>query len=110
VLHIAGNPGTYNTNMWQYSPWIIYLLSWPVVRGTAHGADKYLWMGISDSVTLEDAANGRYATCDGRWHPGQREDLLLALRGTEEGGSGRAAQFYEWCEQTTEEFLASNYQ
>ena len=106
VLHIAGNPGSYNTNMWQYSPWYIYILSWPVLRSTKHGADTYLWMGFSDSVTLEDAVAGRYATCDGRWHPGQRNDLILALRSTEEGGSGRAAEVYDWCGRATGDFLA----
>jgi hypothetical protein len=63
-------------------------------------------MGFSESVTLDDAVAGRYATCDGRWHPGQREDLLLALRRKEEGGSGRAAEFYDWCEHATGNFLA----
>lgn len=104
VLQIAGNPGTYNTNMWQYTPWLTYALSWPILRNTKRGADTYLWMGFSDSITLDDSVAGRYAMCDGRWHPGQREDLVLALREKAEGGSGRAAEFYDWCETATESF------
>lgn len=106
VLFVAGNPGTYNTNIWRYTPgWLVWLCR-PLLRDeSVHGADTYLWMRFSESVTLGDAAAGRYAMCDGRWHPGQRDDLLLALRSREEGGSGRAAEFFEWCENATKDFL-----
>lgn len=62
-------------------------------------------MGLSDEVTLEDAAAGRYAMCDGRWHPGQRSDLVAATRSVNEGGSGRASEVYEWCEKQVAEYL-----
>lgn len=106
VLFIAGNPGTYNTNMWQYTPTLLYWLFRVFMRDESqHGADTYLWMGFSDSVTIEDAVAGRYAMCDGRWHPGQRSDLLLSLRCEAEGGSGRAGEFFEWCDNVTKAFL-----
>lgn len=105
VVFIAGNPGTYNTNMWQYTPKILKWLMWPIMRDLSHAADTYLWMGFSDSVTLDDAIAGRYAMCDGRWHPGQRADLLLALRNEEEGGTGRAAELFDWCENVARDFL-----
>lgn len=62
-------------------------------------------MGLSDEVTLEDAAAGRYAMCDGRWHPGQRGDLVSALRRVDEGGSGRATELFHWCEKELAKFL-----
>jgi hypothetical protein len=62
-------------------------------------------MGFSEEVTLEDAAAGRYAICDGRWHPGQRGDLVSALRGPEEGGTGKASEVYDWCEEKVAEYL-----
>lgn len=105
VLFIAGNPGTYNTNMWQYTPKIVKWLMWPILRDLSHASDTYLWMGFSDSVTMDDAVAGRYAMCDGRWHPGQRADLMSALRKEEEGGTGRAAELYNWCENVTRDFL-----
>lgn len=106
VLHVAGNPGNYVTGMWDYVPSWLYFLVWPLLRNVSpHGADTWLWMGFSDEVTLEDAAAGRYAMCDGRWHPGQRGDLVSALRGREEGGTGRASEVYEWCESKVAEFL-----
>lgn len=105
VVHIAGNPGNYVTNIWRNVPVLLYLVLRPILREAVHGAETYLFMGISESVTLDDAVAGRYVIPDGRWHPGQREDLLLALRRKDEGGSGRASDFYDWCEEKVGEFL-----
>ncbi|KAJ4411357.1 hypothetical protein N0V82_009009 [Gnomoniopsis sp. IMI 355080] len=106
VIHLAGNPGNYATNLWAHVPTLLYALVRPALRNPSpHGADTWLWMGLSDEVTLEDAAAGRYAMCDGRWHPGQRGDLVAALRDVSEGGSGRAKEVFEWCEKEVAEFL-----
>lgn len=60
VLFIAGNPGTYNTGMWQYTPTLLKWLFRPIMRDpSVHGADTYLWMGFSKSVTIDDAIAGR---------------------------------------------------
>ncbi|KAK5653955.1 hypothetical protein OQA88_7631 [Cercophora sp. LCS_1] len=104
VVHVAGNPGNYVTNIWRDTPaWLFWLVR-PILRDQVHGAETYLWMGFAKEVTLEEAENGRYAICDGRWHPGQRADLLLAVRSVEDGGSGRARQCWEWCEERTKEY------
>lgn len=106
VAYLAGNPGTYLTNMWKYTPWILYIFLKPLLHDPKlHGAETYLWMGFSDEVTLEDAVAGRYAMCNGRWHPGQRGDLLQALRGKDEGGSGWASSVYDWCEARVQQYL-----
>lgn len=62
-------------------------------------------MGFFESVMLDDTAVGRYAMCDGRWHPAQREDLIILLREMDEGGSRCAAEFYEWCETRVRDFI-----
>lgn len=105
VLHIAGNPGNYRSNIWRTTPAFYYWVMRPILRHPVHGAETYLFMGLSESVTLDDAAAGRYVIPDGRWHPGQRADLLLALRSVEEGGSGRAKEYFDWCEDKVQEFL-----
>lgn len=105
VVHIAGNPGQYKTNIWRHTPSLLYYVLWPILREPIYGANTYLWMAFSDAVTLEDSVAGRYAICDGRWHPGQREDILLALRSTEEGGSNRASEYFDWCEEYIRDFV-----
>lgn len=106
VLHISGNPGNYLTNIWRDTPALLFWVLWPILRNPVHGAETYLFMGVSESVTLADADAGRYVVPDGRWHPGgMREDLLLALRSVDEGGSGRAAECFDWCEEKVREFL-----
>jgi NAD(P)-dependent dehydrogenase (short-subunit alcohol dehydrogenase family) len=96
VINIAGNPGTYVTNSWRTTPSWIYYLFRPLMRHPKFGAYTYLWMGLSDDITMEDAIQGSYGICNGRWHPGQRKDLLLALRSSDEGGTGQARGFMDW--------------
>ncbi|KAK3337649.1 hypothetical protein B0T19DRAFT_438295 [Cercophora scortea] len=107
VLHIAGNPGSYRTNIWRdmWNSWLVWML-WPILRDPVHGAETYLFMGLSGEVTADDAVAGRYVVPGGRWHPGgMREDLLLALRSVEEGGSGRARMYFDWCEERVKGLL-----
>jgi NAD(P)-dependent dehydrogenase (short-subunit alcohol dehydrogenase family) len=98
ILNIGGNPGSHVTNSWRTTPWYFYYPFRPLLRDPIHGVETYLWMAFSNDVTMDDAVRGRYAMCDGRWHPGQRPDLLLALRRKEEGGTGQAAAYLDWCE------------
>ncbi|KAF2476091.1 putative steroid dehydrogenase [Lindgomyces ingoldianus] len=105
VINIAGNPGTYLTNAWRTTPSYVYYPFRPLMRDPIFGAYTYLWMGLSDEVTMEDAVQGRYAICNGRWHPGQRGDLVLATRGMEEGGTGQAKEYMDWVERKIGAFL-----
>lgn len=105
VVHIAGNPGNYVTNIWRSVPAWTYYAVRPILRDAVHGAETYLWMAFSGSVTLDEAVAGRYAICDGRWHPGQRKDLIQALKSVDEGGSGRAGEYYDWCEARVVDFV-----
>ncbi|ETS76418.1 hypothetical protein PFICI_11805 [Pestalotiopsis fici W106-1] len=108
VVHIAGNPGQYNTNIWRHTPSILYYVLWPILRDPIHGANTYLWMGFSEAVTMEDSVTGRYAICEGRWHPGQRKDLILALVSAKEGGSNRASEYFDWCEKHIQDFVGKD--
>jgi NAD(P)-dependent dehydrogenase (short-subunit alcohol dehydrogenase family) len=99
VINIAGNPGTYVTNAWRTTPAYVYYPFRPIMRDPIFGAYTHLWMGLSSEITMDDAVQGRYAMCNGRWHPGQREDLVLATRSVEEGGTGQAKEFMDWVEE-----------
>ncbi|RWA07440.1 hypothetical protein EKO27_g7665 [Xylaria grammica] len=75
VVSVAGNPGDYVTNVWRHTSTMVYYFFRPVLRAPVHGAKTYLWMAFPPSVTVEEASAGRYAICDGRWHPAPRDDL-----------------------------------
>jgi NAD(P)-dependent dehydrogenase (short-subunit alcohol dehydrogenase family) len=106
VVSIAGNPGSYVTNVWRTTPGILYYPFLPLLGKPIMGAYTYLWMGFSNDITMDDAVAGRYGTCVGRWYPGsQREDLLLALKAKEEGGTGQAKAYFDWCEEKIAPFL-----
>ncbi|OTA98473.1 hypothetical protein M426DRAFT_258628 [Hypoxylon sp. CI-4A] len=106
VVHIAGNPGNYVTNIWRHVPSLLYYVNRPLLRDPVHGAETYMWMAFSESVTMDEAVAGRYAICNGRWHPGQREDIVLSLKSVEEGGSGLSREYFDWCESKVEEFAS----
>lgn len=105
VVYLAGNPGNYATSMWKYTPWWLYMFVKPILNDvTKHGPETYLWMAFSEEITVDDAVAGRYAMCNGRWHPGQRGDFVRALRPKEENGSGWAV--YDWCEARVQDYLS----
>ncbi|KAI8630444.1 putative steroid dehydrogenase [Xylariaceae sp. FL1651] len=80
VVFIAGTPGNYITNIWRYTPAFLYYILRPILRNPV--------------LTVEEAQAGAYAIYDGRWHPAQRSDLVLALRTPAEGSSGRARKLF----------------
>jgi hypothetical protein len=99
IINVAVNPGPYVSNIWRKTPGYLYYPFLPLLRNPVHGAYTYLWAAFSDDITMSDVVVGRYGTNDGRWYPGnQREDLLLALKGKDEGGTGQAQDFFDWAE------------
>ncbi|KAL9086009.1 MAG: hypothetical protein Q9159_004402 [Coniocarpon cinnabarinum] len=104
IISITQNPGNLRTLVWRHEPWWVTWPSWLLLLWPQHhGAHTALWAGLSPQVTLDD--NGKYVVPWGRWHPCPRPDLLQALKTEEEGGTGRAAEFFEWCERETVNFL-----
>jgi hypothetical protein len=74
----------------------------PIMREPKMGAYTGLWAGLSQDVKCEDG--GKNAMPWGRWHPDPRKDILESLKTKEEGGTGLAAGFWEWCEEQTKEY------
>lgn len=66
------------------------------------GAYTELWSGFSEDLGIEDG--GRYIVPWGRVHPSPRPELLAALKTKEDGGTGIASLFVEYCEKQTAEF------
>ncbi|KAH8177886.1 short chain dehydrogenase domain-containing protein [Sarocladium implicatum] len=103
ILFLVQNPGNLVTSIWDRVPWLLRTPVKILLHPPKYGAYSELWAGLSTQVKADDG--GRYGIPWGRWHPGQREDLLESLKPKDEGGSGIAADFWDWCEERTDEFV-----
>ena len=96
VVSLTQNPGNLRTNIWRTVPSKIYWPSYPLLGRAVDGACTNLWAGLSEDITVGDG--GRYVIPFGRWHGCPREDILLSLKERKDGGTGRAVEFWDWCE------------
>ncbi|KAL9625194.1 MAG: hypothetical protein Q9160_000596 [Pyrenula sp. 1 TL-2023] len=103
VINVTQNPGSLRTNVWRNTPWYNYHPYYFILSQPIDGAHTNLWAAFSETVTISDG--GRYIIPWGRWHPGQREDIVLGLKGKEDGGTGRAIEFWDWCEEQAKPFV-----
>ncbi|KAL2008387.1 hypothetical protein VTN00DRAFT_8369 [Thermoascus crustaceus] len=109
IISITTNPGILDTQIWRHSPRFVRRLLKPFIYDQVFGAYTVLWAGLAREVTAAAVADGSghggYVIPWGRWHPCPREDILAGLRDEEEeGGTGRAKEFWEWCEEKTRDF------
>ncbi|KAM0350994.1 hypothetical protein ACHAPU_002772 [Fusarium lateritium] len=103
VLCICQNPGNLSTNIWDRVPWHLRVPNKIFLHPAKRGAYSELWAGVGTEVTLEDG--GRFGIPWGRWHPSPRKDLLQSLKSKDNGGSGIAAELWDWCDGKTSEFV-----
>ncbi|KAL6712906.1 hypothetical protein ACLMJK_009461 [Lecanora helva] len=102
VVSITQNPGNLWTKSWDPVPsWVKFFLSLFLYEPKM-GAYTMLWAGLAPQITRRDG--GRYVIPWGRWHPGPKPDLLDSLKAKEEGGTGRAAEFWKWCDEQTKQY------
>jgi NAD(P)-dependent dehydrogenase (short-subunit alcohol dehydrogenase family) len=103
IVSVVQNPGNLQTNIWRTTSRLLYYPASIFLRKPEYGAYTNLWAAFYDGMTADDG--GRYIMPNGRWHPGQRKDLLLALKSKDEGGTGQAAEAWDWCEEVGKPFL-----
>jgi NAD(P)-dependent dehydrogenase (short-subunit alcohol dehydrogenase family) len=101
ILSIILNPGNLKTALLRDHSWLAFFAS-PLLYPAIFGAYTELWAGLSTDLGMEQ--NGGYIIPWGRIHPSPREDLLGALKSVEDGGSGVAGKFWEWCENATADY------
>ncbi|KAF1989172.1 short-chain dehydrogenase [Aulographum hederae CBS 113979] len=102
ILSLTQNPGNLKSNLLRHS-WWMYYLAFPMLYDSKFGAYTELWAGLSPMLDM--AHSGAYLLPWGRVNSEPRMDLIYASRGTsEDGGTGRAAEFYDWCEDQIREF------
>ena len=97
ILSIAQNPGNLKTGLLRHIPTIVGILSAPLLYSGKMGAYTELWSGLSSELTIEQW--GQYILRWGRIHPSPKPELLAAMKSKEEGGTGIAEEFVQWCDQ-----------
>ncbi|KAH8596813.1 hypothetical protein B0O99DRAFT_509324 [Bisporella sp. PMI_857] len=105
IVSVTQSPGTLKTKGWDKVSRLECATMWPFMHEPIMGAYTELWCGLSEDVRLEDG--GKYAIPWGRWHPSPRKDILESLKSRDEGGTGLAAEFYDWCEQQTKQYTGN---
>ncbi|CAD6440451.1 b86a53f4-b5a4-4f7b-9b49-e6b352e90a27 [Sclerotinia trifoliorum] len=95
IVSIIQNPGNLKTNLMRHAKWM-YSTVYPILHMAKMGAFTELFAGLSPEISMEH--NRGYVIPWGRIHDAPRKDLLVSLKSVEEGGNGRAEEFWNWCE------------
>ncbi|KAL4796225.1 hypothetical protein BDV19DRAFT_398343 [Aspergillus venezuelensis] len=102
IISVALNPGAANSNLFRTAK-IMKLLAYPLLYSPARAAHTALYAGLSGDILKEN--NGCYVIPFGRIHGDLPERLVIAMRGVEEGGTGRAREVWEFCEEVVKDYL-----
>ncbi|KAI2617576.1 NAD(P)-binding protein [Hypomontagnella submonticulosa] len=101
IISVAHNPGATSTNLFRHVPLLKYL-AWPLMHKVELAALTPLYAGLSGDITMEK--NGCYVLPWGRISQGLKASLGDAMRTEEDGGTGRASEFWEFCEEKTQPY------
>jgi NAD(P)-dependent dehydrogenase (short-subunit alcohol dehydrogenase family) len=107
LISVCLNPGNLNTDILRRKPWMYYMVSWWLLHPPIKGAHVELFSGLSPQVATENEKlkeSGGYIIPPGRFHPEPRKDLLDAMKSKEEGGTGLASEFWNWCGDKTKDY------
>jgi len=102
ILSVTANPGNLKTALTRHVSKIVTILASPLLYTASYGAYTELWAGISPELSIKDGGN--YIIPWGRIHPSPRPDLVAALATKEDGGTGIAKGFVNWCDLETVAF------
>jgi NAD(P)-dependent dehydrogenase (short-subunit alcohol dehydrogenase family) len=101
IISVSVNPGAASTSLFRHSPWLAYL-AWPLLHNPKLAAYTELYAGLSPDINLD--VNGCYVVPWGRIATWVRNDLVDATKPKEEGGTARAAEFWDFCERITHDY------
>lgn len=103
LVSVVQNPGGASSSLFRHSPWIRYL-SRPILHAPKMAAYTELYAGLSKEISMEH--NGCYILPFGRVaeEKNMKQDLLDVIKSDEEGGSGKAMEFWNYCDITTREY------
>ncbi|KAL3459218.1 hypothetical protein BJX64DRAFT_291469 [Aspergillus heterothallicus] len=103
IVSVALNPGAAKTSLLRNAKWMEFF-SYPLLYSAKHGAYTELFAGLSGEISLVNN-NGCYVIPWGRVHTNVKDDLKSAIKTVEDGGTGRASEFWEFCEGRVKEYL-----
>ncbi|KAL4968339.1 uncharacterized protein BDV14DRAFT_153015 [Aspergillus stella-maris] len=101
IVSVAINPGAANTNLLRHAGWT-KVFNWPWLHSPKLAAFTELYAGLSPDINLEN--NGCYVIPWGRIHTNVAPHLTNAMRTKEAGGTGKAKQFWEFCDDKTKDY------
>ncbi|KAI2775664.1 short-chain dehydrogenase [Daldinia loculata] len=104
VVSVALNPGSAYSNLFRHTP-SLYFFAWPLLYAPKMTAYTGLYAGLSKDISLK--TNGCYIVPFGRIAKENdiRQDLLDALKQREDGGSGKAKEFCDYCEDKVRDYF-----
>lgn len=101
IVSVAWNPGNLRTELQRHLNFLekaaVNLICYPAV----YGAYTELYAGWSKDISLKNT--GSYVIPWGRIGK-LRKDVELGLKRTDEGGTGHAERFWQWCEAEASRF------
>lgn len=104
IVAVAQNPGTLRTPGWNGTPWVMRAMMAPIFQPPKMGAYTELWSGLSPEVKSGDGK--KFIIPWGRWNETPKKEHLASLRSKEDGGTGLAAEFFDYCDAQTKQFVA----
>nr|POE90118.1 putative oxidoreductase [Quercus suber] len=102
ILSVTLNPGHLRSNLTRHMPSWVPILAAPLLHKPKMGAYTNIWAALSPELTIEDG--GKYILPWGRVHPSPRKDIVDAMKTKEQGGTGEATVFVDYCKRRTAEF------
>ena len=104
ILSVVQNPGNLRTDIARHFSVILRCLVAPLAYHAKFGAYTSLWAAFSHELNIADG--GSYIIPWGRFHPCPRDDLLRAMETKQQGGTGSADTFVQYCDDQIADYLA----
>ena len=103
IVSVSWNPGNLKTDLTRHSSTVFKLfLNTFILYPAVYGGYTELYAACSPDISVKD--NGAFVIPWGRIGY-LRGDMIAAEKPKEEGGTGIAQQFWDWCEQECKQYL-----
>ncbi|PVI03020.1 putative steroid dehydrogenase [Periconia macrospinosa] len=99
ILSVTVHPGNVKSELIRHLPAAVSILASPLLYAAVYGAYTEIWAGLSSELSIKDGGN--YIIPWGRIHPSPSPRHIASLASKEDGGTGEAKSFVEWCDAQT---------